>query len=56
MDVMNMNGHENIYPKYLKFEMTTANYISVKIRKSSDKSRVQIEEKPYIVINIRPRI
>ena len=56
MDVMNMNGHENIYPKYLKLEMTKANYISVKIRKSSDKSRVQIEGKPYIVINIRPRI
>ena len=56
MDVMNMNGHENIYPKYLKLEMTKANYISVKIRKSSDKSHVQIEGKPYIVINIRPRI
>ena len=24
MDVMNMNGHENIYPKYLKVEMTKA--------------------------------
>ena len=56
MDVMNMNGHENIYPKYLKLEMTKANYISVKIRKSSDKSHVQIEGKPYSVINIRPRI
>ena len=56
MDVMNMNGHENIFPKYLKLEMTRANYISVKIRKSSDKSHVQIEGKPYIAINIRPQI
>ena len=56
MDVMNMNGHENIYPKYLKLETTKAKYISVKIRQSSDKSHVQIEGKPYIVINIRPRI
>ena len=56
MDLMNMNGHENIYPKYFKLEMTKANYISVKIRKSSDKSRVQFEGKPYIDINIGPRI
>ena len=56
MDVMNMNGHENIYPKYLKLEMVKANYIHVKLRKSSDKSRVQSEGKPYIVIHIRPRI
>ena len=56
MDVMNMNGHENINPKYLNLEMIKANYIHVKIRKSSDKSRVKIEGKPYIVINIRPRI
>ena len=56
MDVMNMNGHENVCPKYLKVEMTKANYISVKIQQSSDKSHVQIEGKPYIVINIRPQI
>ena len=56
MDIMNMNGHENIHPKYFKLEMIKANYISVKIRKSSDKSRIKIEGKPYIVINIRPRI
>ena len=51
-----MNGHEYIYPKYLKLEMMKAKYISIKIRKSSDKSRFQIEGKPYIIINIRPRI
>ena len=56
MDVMNMNGHENIYPKYLRLEIMKANYISVKIRKSSDKSHVQSEGKPYVDINIRPRI
>ena len=43
IDVMNMNANENIYPKYLKLEVTKANYISVKIRKSRDKSRVQIK-------------
>ena len=50
MDLKNMNGHENSYPKYHKVEMTKANYISVNIRKSSDKSHVQIEGKPYIVM------
>ena len=43
MDVANMNGHENINPKYLIVEMNKATYISVKVHKSSDKSRVQSE-------------
>ena len=53
MDTMNINGHEKINPNYFKLQMMKTNYISVKIRKSSDKSHVQIGGKPYSVINIR---
>ena len=56
LDVVNANGHENVHPKYLKLETVSANYIFVKHNKSSDKLRVVITGKPYIVINIRPRL
>ena len=56
LDVLNANGHENVHPKYLKVETVSANYIFVKLVKSSDKLRVVITGKPYIVINIRPKL